>query len=125
MQMVDLKKMSHEEVEAEFTPFLEKVLTTIPHSAKAKIDTNDEDGVHIIFEATDYFYKILGSEYHPHTDLCYLNIVRATESWKTCYESIKIEQEEVDASIGLEAGFLEHYEWVLCVIEQIIAGELG
>ena len=36
MQMVDLKKMSHEEVEAEFTPFLEKVLTTIPQATKSQ-----------------------------------------------------------------------------------------
>ena len=125
MQAINQKQVSFKEVNAALAPLLDKLLANIPQSAKAKIDTNETDGIHLIFEAHDYFYKILGSEYHAHTQECFLNVVRATDSWKNCYDSVKLEQESVDGSTDLRCGFLEHYDWTILLVTDIISGEYG
>ncbi len=120
VSIFDLKVVTNEEVDNALQPLLKKIADALPKKANVSFGRADLDGGFMRFESTTKQFKVLGSEYHPHTQLAYLNIVTLDHWHQAASRATLVEQVEVDGSEDLAAGFMEHYDWLLEVTSNLV-----
>lgn len=77
----------------------------------------------ILTYSDDVTYKFLGSEWHEHDKLAFINIVKVENMYVKAWRGDLLERAEVDGSEDLTAEFLDWYEWAEFIAEELARGD--
>ena len=121
VSIFDLKVMTNEEVNDALQPLLRKIEDAMPKKANARFGRTELDGDFMRFESTTGHFKVLGSEYHAHTQLAYLSVVKVDSWHQEARRGTLVEQVEVDGSKDLTAAYMAHFDWLLEVTTNLVS----
>lgn len=126
--------MTDDGVNIALKPLLEKLQAHLkvafPHiHTKLTNDTDDRDKydccdglcLSMVYDR-DTTYKILGSEWHCHGQLAFLNVAEVGSPDDKAYRGQLLERAEIDGSQDLAAEFLDWYDWIESVATNLLEG---
>lgn len=133
MSTIKTESMSEKDINLRLMPLLTKMHKQIIEQhpkSKVVLLSSDDDGQHnrwdgacLSFESKrGKIYKILGSEWHSVDECAFLNVVEVNDFDTKAWRGTLLESEKVDGSHDLSAEYLSHFDWLWCVVNQLIEG---